>query len=101
MGFPAANLAAGKAYFKELLEPIGTHVQAGSEKLTIDQRPGLRFQATGGDHVESTLFVTFKGRTQYFFNCAHQERVPHARATAAEIERGCAQYVRTFKVEKP
>jgi hypothetical protein len=98
LGFPAANLAAGKAYFKGLLEPIGTHVQAGSEKLTIDNRPGLRFQATGGDHVESTLFVTFKGRTQYFFNCAHQERVPHARATAAEIERGCGQIVRTFKV---
>jgi hypothetical protein len=104
--FPVANLAAGKAYHQHQLEGTGELVQAGSEKLTIDGRPALRFRATystgtltkPGNTIASTLLLTFKGKTQYFFNCTHQERVPHARAAAAEIERGCAQIARTFKV---
>jgi len=37
------------------------------------------------------MVITFKGKTQYRIDCLHRDR-------AAEIERGCAQIVRTFKV---
>ena len=73
----------------------------GSEKLTIDGRPGLRFRAIlsrdrsllkqRGKTIENTMVITFKGKTQYRIDCFHRDR-------AAEIERGCAQIVRTFKV---
>jgi hypothetical protein len=107
--FPVANLAAGKAYVKGQREALGAFFQPGSEKLTIDGRPALRFRSTLvnstgarlGNTIATTWLLTFKGKTQYRFECNHQERVPHARAAAAEIERGCAQIVRTFKVEKP
>ena len=105
-GFPPANLAAGKAHLKGQREALGAFFRAASEKLTIDGRPGLRFRATlatgtltkPGNFIETTWLLTFKGKTQYRFECTHQTRVPHARAAAAEIERGCAQIVSTFKV---
>jgi hypothetical protein len=76
------------------LKVFGFRVQGGSEKLTIDGRPGLRFRAKlskNGKPVEETMVITFKGKTLYRFECSHRER-------AAEIERGCAEIVRTFKV---
>ena len=95
--FPASNLAAFRAHIVDQLKAKGFRVQAGSEKLTIDGRPGLRFRAKHfwkGKPTEETFVITFKGKTLYSFECIHRER-------AAEIERGCAQIVRTFKVEKP
>jgi hypothetical protein len=59
----------------------------------VDGRPGVRFRATqsrNGVTSQTTMILTFKGTTQYLFTCTHQER--------AEIERGCAEIVRTFKV---
>ena len=105
-GFPPANLAAGKAHLKGQREALGAFFRPGSEKLTIDGRPAQRFRSTltngtgarAGNTVETTWLLTFKGKTQYRFECTHQTRVPHARAAAAEIERGCAEIVRTFKV---
>jgi hypothetical protein len=107
LGFPPANLAAGKAHLKGQREALGAFFQPGSEKLTIDGQPALRFRSTltngtgaaAGNTVETAWLLTFKGKTQYRFECNHQARVPDAQAAAAEIERGCAQIVRTFKVE--
>ena len=106
LGFPPANLAAGKARIVGQHEAYGAFFQPGSEKLTIDGRPALRFRSTltnstgakRGNTIASTWLLTFKGKTEYRFECTHQEKVPHARAAAAEIERGCAQIVRTFKI---
>jgi hypothetical protein len=106
LGFPPANLAAGKARIVGQREAYGAFFQPGSEKLTIDGRPALRFRSTltnstgarRGNTIASTWLLTFKGKTEYRFECTHQEKVPHARAAAAEIERGCAQIVSTFKV---
>ena len=91
LDFPAANLAAGKAELRDQLEGFGFHVLPGSEKLTIDGRPGLRFRTKRGKTIETTTIITFKGKTQYRIDCFHVKR-------AAEMERGCAQIVRTFKV---
>ena len=52
--FPAANLAAGKAELQDQQEVVGFHVLPGSEKLTIDGRPGLRFRAKRGKTIENT-----------------------------------------------
>jgi hypothetical protein len=96
-GFPASNLAALRAYIVDQLKVFGFRVQARSEKLTIDGRPGLRFRARlskKAKPLEETVVITFEGKTLYRFECAHRER-------AAEVERGCAQIVRTFKVGKP
>jgi hypothetical protein len=106
LGFSPANLAAGKAQLKGQREALGAFFQPGSEKLTIDGRPALRFRSTLinstgarlGNTIATTWLLTFKGKTQYRFECTHQERVPNAQAAAAEIERGCAEIVRTFKV---
>jgi hypothetical protein len=95
--FPASNLAAFRAYIVGRLKVHGFRVQSGSEKLTIDGRPGLRFRAKHswkGKLTEETFVITFKGKTLYRFECIHRKR-------AAEIERGCAQIVRTFKVGQP
>lgn len=106
LGFPPANLAAGKAHIVGQRETLGAFFQPGSEKLTIDGRPALRFRSTltnstgagRGDTIATTWLLTFKGKTQYRFQCTHQVGVPRARAAAAEIQRGCAQIMRTFKV---
>jgi hypothetical protein len=100
LDFPAANLAAGKALLQNQRKAAGAYVLPGSTKLTIDGRPGLRFrtrQSRGsllkrGKTIENTIVITSKGKTQYRIDCFHLER-------AAEIERGCAQIVRTFKVD--
>jgi hypothetical protein len=97
LDFPAANLAAGKAELQDQREVVGFSVLPGSEKLTIDGRPGLRFRflfKQGGKTIENTMVITFKGKTQYRIDCVYEKR-------AAEIQRGCAEIVRTFKVEKP
>jgi hypothetical protein len=107
LGFPPANLAAGKAHLEGQREALGAFFKPGSEKLTVDGRPALRFRSTltnstgaaAGNTIATTWLLTFKGKTQYRFECNHQARVPHARAAAAEIERGCTQIVRTFNVE--
>jgi hypothetical protein len=46
LGFPPANLAAGKAQIEDQREAYGAFFQPGSEKLTTDGRPALRFRST-------------------------------------------------------
>ena len=60
--------------------------------------PAFASRATGnsgGTPLESTLVYVFDGTTEYYFNCQH------TRDTAAEIQRGCDQIMRTFKVTAP
>jgi hypothetical protein len=73
-------------------------MQAGPEELTVGGLPGLRFRGTAiaeGTPVENTLVFVFDHTTQYFLNCQH------TRDKAAEIQRGCDQILRTFKVTAP
>ena len=96
LGFAPADLDGGKAEIKEQWEVFDALVQADSEKLTIDGRPGLRFHVTESREgkTEHTVLITSKGKTRYVFDCAHRVR-------ATEIERGCAEIVRTFEVGRP
>jgi hypothetical protein len=60
-------------------------------------KPGLRFRATGtaddGTPTEYTLVLIIDGATMYTLNCQYTAE------SADEIEHGCEQIVRTFKVE--
>ncbi len=96
----AVNLDALKPEFeevvRELFEQDGGTVQAGPEEITAAGKPGLRFQATGtleGTSFESTIVFILDGRTEYYLHCQRTA------AWAEEIERGCQQIVRTFKVD--
>jgi hypothetical protein len=98
----AENLAEVKAELatlvRQLLEQGGGAVQSGPEELTVGGLPGLRFRVTttvDATPVESTLVYALDHTTEYFLNCQH------TRDKAAEIQRGCDQIVRTFKVAAP
>jgi uncharacterized RDD family membrane protein YckC len=98
----AENLAEAKAEaatgVRQYLEQSGWAMQSGPEELTVGGLPGLRFRATGnsrGTPIESTLVYAFDGTTEYYLNCQH------TKDTAAEIQRGCDQIMRTFKVTAP
>lgn len=73
-------------------------VTAGPERITIGGMPGLRFQgqaAVQGVPTEIALVIAFSGTNQYQLACGY------TRATAGEVDRACAQVIRTFKVSKP
>jgi uncharacterized RDD family membrane protein YckC len=97
----AENLDAAKADFDEqvrrLVEQLDGTVQAGPEDITVAGKPGLRFRATGtaddGTPTEYTLVLIIDGATMYTLNCQYTAE------SAEEIEHGCEQIVRTFKVE--
>jgi uncharacterized RDD family membrane protein YckC len=95
----AENLAEVKpeaaTAVRQLTEQLSSAAQSGPEELTVGGLPGLRFRVTGT--VDATPFGTtmvfvFDQTTEYFLNCQHTQD------TAAEIQRGCDQIVRTFKV---
>jgi uncharacterized RDD family membrane protein YckC len=96
----AENLDAAKSEFEGLVQQLadqgGGTVQAGPEEVTVDGKPGLRFRLTGildGTPYQSTLVLVFDGTTMYEINCQHTTE------KADEIERGCEQILRTFKVD--
>jgi uncharacterized RDD family membrane protein YckC len=98
----AENLAEVKpeaaTAVRQLVEQGGGAVQGGPEDLTVGGLPALRFRVTttvGATPVESTLVLVFDRTTEYFLNCQH------ARHKAAEVQRGCDQVLRTFKVTAP
>jgi uncharacterized RDD family membrane protein YckC len=98
----AENLAEAKAELatlvRQLLEQRGGAVQSGPEELMVGGLRGLRFRGTAtaeATPVESTLVYVFDQTTEYALNCQH------TRDKAAEIQRGCDQIVRTFKVTAP
>jgi hypothetical protein len=58
-------------------------------------KPGLGFRITGthdGTPIESRLVFVFDDTTECELNCQHTAE------KADEIERGCEQIMRTFKV---
>jgi Tol biopolymer transport system component/uncharacterized RDD family membrane protein YckC len=90
---PAVTTAA-----RQLLEQPSGAMQTGPEELTMGGLPGLRYRGTttvNATAVESTLVFAFDHTTEYFLNCQH------TKAHAVEVERGCDQIVRTFKVTAP
>jgi uncharacterized RDD family membrane protein YckC len=99
MPVTAENLDAAKAEVEELIQGLakqeGGTVRAGPEEITAAGKPGLRFQVTAtvdGTSLQSTLVFIFDGTTEYYLNCQRTAE------RAEEIERGCEQIVRTFKV---
>ena len=75
----------------------GWSLEAGPEETTMgDGMLSLRYEVTGsvdGKDVESTLVFAFDGLTAYELNC--QSTSEHR----ADIEQGCQQIMRTFKVD--
>jgi hypothetical protein len=70
-------------------------VQGGPEQLTMAGLPGARFRFTGtvqGVAIQDTVIFAFDGTTEYETRCQHTAE------KAEEIERGCEQILRTFKV---
>jgi uncharacterized RDD family membrane protein YckC len=80
---------------RRLFEESGGALQAGPEEITMGGLPSVRFRGRGilnGTSFESTLVFAFDGTTEYFLNCQHTRE-------KTEVERGCDQIVRTFRVE--
>lgn len=98
----AENLAEVKpeaaTAVRQLLEQLSGAMQSGPEELTVGGLPGLRFRGTAtikATPIETTVVFVFDHTTQYALTCQH------TRDTAAEIQRGCDQILRTFKVTAP
>jgi uncharacterized RDD family membrane protein YckC len=96
----AENLDAVKpevgGVVQQLFEQADGTVQAGPDEITVGGKPGLRASGTGtidGTPVGFTVVFVFDGTTQYFFSCEHTA------GKADEIERGCQQILRTFRVD--
>jgi hypothetical protein len=99
MPVTAENLDLAKAEFEEIVrqgfEQLDGTLQAGPEEITVDGKPGLRFRGTGivdGTPIQSTLVYILDGTTEYSINCQFTP------ARAEEIDQGCEEIVRTFKV---
>jgi uncharacterized RDD family membrane protein YckC len=98
----AENLAEVKpeaaTAVRQLLEQLSGAMQSGPEELTVGGLPGLRFRGTAtikATPIETTVVFVFDHTTQYALTCQHTPD------TAAEIQRGCDQVLRTFKVTAP
>ncbi len=98
----AENLAEVKpevaTAVRQLLEQVSGAMQSGPEELTVGGLPGLRFRGTAtidATPIETTVVFVFDHTMDYVLNCQHTQD------TAAEIQRGCDQILRTFKVTAP
>jgi Tol biopolymer transport system component/uncharacterized RDD family membrane protein YckC len=98
----AENLAEVKpeaaTAVRQLLEQLGGAVQSGPEELTVGGLPALRFRGTAtieATPIEVTVVFVIDHTTQYTITCGHTPE------TAAEIQRGCDQILRTFTVTAP
>lgn len=90
--------AAAAAVRQELEQGGGGAMQGGPEELTVGGLPALRFGGTttiDATPVETTVVLVFDHTTQYAVACQHE------RDKAAEVQRGCDQVLRTFKVTAP
>jgi uncharacterized RDD family membrane protein YckC len=87
-------MAEIRALVVKLSEQTGGSVEP-SKEISVAGRPGLRFRVSlmlEGSIVESTLIFVVDRNTEYFLTCQHTE------AKETEIERGCDQIVRTFRI---
>jgi hypothetical protein len=92
-----AATAGVTAFVRRLSEQTGGTVQSGPVERTVAGMPGLRYRGEwvkeDGTPLDSTLMFAYDGTAEYFIDCRHgQER-------AADIEQGCDQILRTFKVD--
>jgi hypothetical protein len=74
----------------------GETVLAGPEEITVAGLPGAWFRVTGtrdGTPLESRLVFVVDGTAEYEVRCQHTAE------KADEIEGGCEQILRTFKVD--
>jgi uncharacterized RDD family membrane protein YckC len=95
----AENLAEAKpeaaTALRQLFEQVGGAMQSGPEELTVGGLPALRFRGTAtveATPIETTVVFVFDHTTQYAIGCQYTPD------KATEIQRGCDQIVRTFKV---
>jgi hypothetical protein len=75
----------------------GETVLAGPEEITVAGLPGAWFRVTGtrdGTPLESRLVFVVDGTAEYEVRCQHTAE------KADEIEGGCEQILRTFKVDQ-
>lgn len=83
-----------------LAAQTGGALLAGPQRVTMGGLPGYRFQTTAnldpGSTTESRLVFVFKGKTEYFLNCQHTQNGTFA----AEIESGCDQVMKSFRLLK-
>lgn len=88
-------LAEFETSIRQLIEQAGGFVEARTKGVSMAGRPGLRLHASGIQDetpVEHMLIYVLDDTTEYELNCQHTEE------KAAEIERGCEQIVRTFRI---
>jgi hypothetical protein len=81
---------------QQVAERQGGAVQGGPEQLTVAGLSGARFQITGtaqGAAIQTTVVFAFDDTTEYAIKCQHTAE------KADEIERGCEQILRTFRVD--
>jgi uncharacterized RDD family membrane protein YckC len=87
-------MAEIRALVGQLAQQVGGSVEA-SEEILVAGRPGLRFRTRWplqGTPVKSTRVFVIDRNTAYSLNCQHTDE------KAEEIERGCDQIVRTFRI---
>jgi uncharacterized RDD family membrane protein YckC len=96
----AENLDAAASELEGLVQQfadqLGGSVLAGPEEISVAGKPGLWFRMTGtheGTPIEARLVFVFDGTTEYYLNCQRTAE------KAGEIEQGCEQILRTFKVD--
>jgi hypothetical protein len=81
---------------QQLAEKLGGAVRGGPEQLTVAGLPAARFRFTGtaqGTAIQHTVVFAFDDTTENAISCQHTAE------KAEEIERGCEQIMRTFKVD--
>jgi hypothetical protein len=73
-------------------------VESGPVRVNMGRLPGYRFQITAtladGTQISSRIVYVFRKKTEYFLNCEYPQNDP----LAAEIETGCDQVMRSFRV---
>jgi len=84
-----------ESFVQQGTEQVGGVVEAGPQEYTMAGLPALQFHITGtvdGTAFKKMLIFAFDGTTEYVVTCTHTP------GRFAEIQRGCAQVIRTFTV---
>jgi len=102
--FTKKNIGRYKKYFAASMAQIAAsahgQVESGPTRVTLGGLPGYAFRMTAlsstGLTVENRMVYLFKRKLEYFVNCAHPQNDP----MTAEIESGCDQIMRSFRLTK-
>jgi hypothetical protein len=75
-------------------------VESGPARVNLGNLPGYAFRLTArradGTMLENRMVFAFKQKTEYFVNCEH----PQNDSLAPEIESGCGQIMKSFRLAK-